>query len=82
MPRPGESRVRVLYLRRSTRKSRPAGDDANGSLSENRPMSPTEFRRALMDVARERLRGERVGLSTAVTQLATLYGQLYGRRLG
>jgi hypothetical protein len=45
-------------------------------------MSPTEFRRALMDVARERLRGERVGVRAAVTQLATLHGQLYGRRLG
>lgn len=45
-------------------------------------MSPPEFRRMLMDVARERLRGEGVGLSTAVTQLATLHGQLYGRRLG
>jgi hypothetical protein len=45
-------------------------------------MSPSEFRRALMDVARKRLRSERVAMSVAVTQLATLRGQLYGRQLG
>ena len=45
-------------------------------------MSANEIRRALMAVARERLKAERVGLSTAVTQLAMLRGQLYGRQLG
>jgi hypothetical protein len=45
-------------------------------------MSPTVIRATLMDVARERLKAERVGLSTAVAQLAMLRGQLYGRQLG
>jgi hypothetical protein len=45
-------------------------------------MSPSEIRAMLMDVARERLKAERVGLGSAVTQLAMLRGQLYGRQLG
>jgi hypothetical protein len=45
-------------------------------------MSPSEVRAALMDVACERLKAERVGVSEAVTQLAVLRGQLYGRQLG
>ena len=45
-------------------------------------MSPTAIRAILMEVARERLKAERVCAATAVTQLATLRGQLYGRQLG
>jgi hypothetical protein len=45
-------------------------------------MSPSEFHTRLLDVARERLKAERVGLREAVTQLAVLRGQLYGRLLG
>lgn len=45
-------------------------------------MSPTAIRALLMDVARERLRAERVTKAAAVTQLAVLRGQLYGRLLG
>jgi ribosome-binding factor A len=45
-------------------------------------MSASEIRRALMDVARERLKAERVGLGTAVTELAMLRGLLDGRQVG
>jgi hypothetical protein len=45
-------------------------------------MSPSEIRTTLVEVARERLKAERVDVSIAVTQLAMLRGQLYGRQLG
>jgi hypothetical protein len=59
-----------------------------GPFKENRGMSASEIRATLMDVARERLQAEcaepglRVSVLTAVTQLAVLRGQLYGRQLG
>jgi hypothetical protein len=78
-----ESAVRALaYLRGSTPKNLPWGDDGVDSLAENPHMSPTAIRALLMDVARERLRAERVTKAAAVTQLAVLRGQLYGRLLG
>jgi hypothetical protein len=62
--------------------SRPGSDDGIGPLSENRRMSPSEIRTTLVEVARERLKAERVDVSIAVTKLAMLRGQLYGRQLG
>ena len=72
----------IAYLRGSTAKNLPWGDDGVDSLTENPYMSPTAIRALLMDVARERLRAERVTAAAAVTQLAVLRGQLYGRLLG
>jgi hypothetical protein len=83
MPRLGESGVRALaYILGSTPKSLPWGDDDIDSLTENPRMSPTAIRALLMDVARERLQAERVATAAAVTQLAILRGQLYGRQRG
>lgn len=50
--------------------------------------SPSEIRATLMNFALKRLQAEcaeprpRVSISEAVTQLAVLRGQLYGRQLG
>jgi hypothetical protein len=49
-------------------------------------MSSSEIRAQLIEVARERLQDECVGTDAdvlaALTELAVLHGQLYGRKLG